>query len=194
MNRGGWILLIGSAVLAAVVAAMATRQRARSPEEDLRAISERMKGGRGDREEALSELDHLVDRTLASGDSGIVSRVRLARGRILMDIDALDRARDDFQVVLGLGILPAAEAREVEDDLLGLDLRAGKFAQGLERVNAMIVRDPNDASAWARKGEMHRGIAERALDRAREIVANRLLADIGVRVLAVLDRSGAMDP
>src|SRR5260221_5303739 len=130
MNRGGWILLLGSALLATVVVATATRQRARSPEEDLRAIGNSMRRGRIDREEALSELDHLVDRTLESGDSEIAGRVRLARGRILMDIDALDRAREDFQLVLKLNILPPKEAREVEDDLIDLDLRAGKFAQG----------------------------------------------------------------
>ncbi|HEV8111386.1 MAG TPA: tetratricopeptide repeat protein [Planctomycetota bacterium] len=194
MNRSGWILLIGAIVLAAAVAAMATRERARSPEEDLRDIGDRMRKGRIDRVEALSELDHLVDRTGDSGDSGVTARVRLARGRVLLDIDALDRAREDFQVVLGLGVLPAKEARDIEDDLIDLDLRAGRFQPALERVKTQIDRDPNDAAAWARKGEIHAGMAERTLTRARELLAGRLLADRATRAGRVLDRLGTMDP
>jgi tetratricopeptide (TPR) repeat protein len=194
MIRGGWILLIGAAGLAAVVAATATRQRARSPEEDLSAVTDRLRRGRLDREEALSELDRLVDRTSGSSDAGVAARARLTRGRILLDIDALDRAREDLQVVLDLKALSPTESREVEDDLIDLDVRAGKFLQGLDRVKAQIDRDPADAAAWARKGELHRGVAERALQKGRETIANRLLADAAERARDLLDELGTMDP
>jgi len=194
MNRGGWILLLGSAALAAAVAAMATRERARSPEEDLRRIGDLMRKGRIDREEALSDLDRLAGRTADVGDSGLSSRIRLARGRVLMDIDALDRAQEDFEAVLDLGVLAPKETREVEDLLVDLDIRARRFAKGLDRVKDLIDRDPSDARAWARKGEMHRGIGERSLERGREIISSRLLAQSSALAVELFDRLAAMDP
>jgi two-component system NtrC family response regulator len=111
MNRGGWALLVGSAALAAAVAAMATREIARSPEEELRGIEERLERGRIDREEALYDLDRLVDHTLESGDPRFVAKLRLSRGRLLMDIAAWDRAREDLRIALGLASSRTSSAR-----------------------------------------------------------------------------------
>jgi tetratricopeptide (TPR) repeat protein len=194
MSRGAWILLLGAAALAAAVAAMATRESVRSSEEELRRVKEHLKRGRLDREEALSDLDRLIDRTLDSGDSAFVTQVRLARGRILMDIAAWDRAREDLQVALGLAVLSPAERREVEDDLIGLDMRTLDYDKGLQRVKTLLDRDPRDGSAWARAGELHRAKAERSLVRAREVIESRLIAEDATRARGSLDRLGTMDP
>lgn len=194
MNRGGWVLLVGSATLAAAVAAMATREGGRSPEEDLHGIRERLARGRIDREAALSDLDRLVDRTLETGDPPFVAKLRLSRGRLLMDIAAWDRARDDLQVALGLGVLSEVERHEAEDDLIGLHVRAGDFENGLNLVKSLLDRNPRDASAWMRSGEIHRAKAEIPLDSARDLIESRLVADEALQAETELDRLAAMDP
>ena len=197
MSRGGWALLVGSGLLAAIVAATATRENAMPPEVALREVQERIRRGRIDREEALSDLNHLVDRTTSSGDSRIAARTRLARARILMEIGAVGRAREDLQIVLGLGVLSPEERRDVEDDLIDLDLRSDDrrdLQHGLQRVKDQIDRNPDDGAAWARKGALHFAMAAGSLARGREIVDGRLLADAADRGRAVLDRLAAMDP
>jgi tetratricopeptide (TPR) repeat protein len=197
MSRGGWALLVGSGLLAAIVVATVTRESAKSPEVELREVQERMKRGHIDREEALSDLNHLVDRTTSSGDSRISARTRLARARILMEIGAVGRAREDLQIVLGLGVLSPEERRDVEDDLIDLDLRSDDrkdLEHGLQRVKDQIDRNPDDGAAWARKGALHLAMAEATLARGREVVDGRLLADAAERGRAILDRLGAMDP
>ena len=197
MSRGGWALLVGSGLFAAIVAATVTRENARPPEVELREVQDRMRRGRIDREEALSDLNHLVDRTTSSGDSRIAARTRLARARILMEIGAVGRAREDLQIVLGLGVLSPEERRDVEDDLIDLDLRSDDrrdLQHGLQRVKDQIDRNPDDGAAWARKGALHLATAEGALDRGREVVNGRMLADAAERARGILDRLAAMDP
>ncbi|HZO10425.1 MAG TPA: hypothetical protein VFC77_13650, partial [Myxococcota bacterium] len=194
MNRGGWVLLVGSATLAAAVAAMATREGARSPEEELRGIQERLSRGRIDREDALSDLDRLVDRTLETGDPAFVAKLRLSRGRLLMDIAAWERAREDLRVALGLGVLSDVESHEAEDDLIGLHVRAGDYENGLNLVKSRLDRDPRDGSAWMRSGEIHRAKAEIPLASARDLIGSRLVADEALAAEEELDHLAAMDP
>lgn len=194
MNRGSWALLVGSVALAGAVAAMATREHARTPEEDLRGIHERLGRGKIDRDDALSDLDRLVERTLETGDPLFVSKLRISRGRLLMDIAAWDRARDDLRVALGLGVLSDVERAEAEDDLIGLHLRAGDYENALNLVKTLLDRDPRDASAWMRSGDIHRAKSEIPLVSARELIASRLVADEALQAEAELDRLAAMDP
>ncbi|MFN0008293.1 MAG: hypothetical protein ACKVXR_10320 [Planctomycetota bacterium] len=194
MNRGSWIFLVGAVALAGAVAAMATREHARSPEEDLRDIHERLGRGKLDRDDALSGLDRLVERTLETGDPAFVAKLRISRGRLLMDIAAWDRAREDLQVALGLGVLSDLERDEAEDDLIALHLRAGAHENALNLVKTLLDRDPGDASAWMRSGEIHRQKAEIQLVDARELIASRLVADEALQAEAELDRLAAMDP
>jgi len=194
MNRGSWALLVGSVVLAGAVAAMATREHARSPEEDLRGIYERLGRGKIDRDDALSDLDRLVERTLETGDPAFVAKLRMSRGRLLMDIAAWERAREDLRVALGLGVLSDVERSEAEDDLIGLHSRAGDYENALNLVKTLLDRDPRDASAWMRSGEIHRQKAEIPLVSARELISSRLVADEALQAEAELDRLAAMDP
>ncbi len=197
MSRGGWALLVGSGLLAAIVGATVTRENRKPPEVELREVQERMKRRSIDREEALSDLNHLVERTTSSGDSHIAARTRLSRARLLMEIGAVGRAREDLQIVLGLGVLSPEERRDVEDDLIDLDLRSDDrrdLQHGLQRVKDQIDRNPDDGAAWARKGALHLATAEDLLARGREVVDGRLLADAAERARAILDRLAAMDP
>ena len=194
MTRGRWMLLAGSAVLAAAVAAMATREGVRSPEEELRGIQERLTRGRIDRDDALTDLDRLVDRTLETGDPAFVARLRRARSRLLMDIAAWDRAREDLRVALGLGALSDVERDEAEDDLIRLYVRGEDYENGLNLVKSLLDRNPRDASAWMRSGDIHRAKAEIPLADARGLIESRLVADEALDAEAELARLAAMDP
>jgi tetratricopeptide (TPR) repeat protein len=194
MSRGNWVLLVGSAMLAAAVAAMATHEGVRSPEEELHGVQERLQRGRIDREEALDDLDRLVGRTLESGDPTFVARLRLSRGRLLMDIAAWDRARDDLRVALGLGVLDEVDRHEAEDDLIGLHIRAADYDNALNLVKSILDRNPRDGSAWMRSGEIHRAKADIPLASARDLIGSRHVADEALRAEEELDRLAAMDP
>ncbi len=185
-----WILFALAVALVTGVLAMVTRQSNSTPEDFFATVQSRMSSGRYDREQAVENLDQVLESAQEGGDSELAARVRLLRGQTLRDMGAYERARADFLAVAALR--PADPA--VEEDLVELEQRAGDYHAALARAQRMIDRDPSRAHPRVLLGRLHRLAGDKALARGRESLGKTLVPSANEQANDFLTRSVALDP
>lgn len=185
-----WILTALSGVVVLAVAAMALRQSKSSAAEFFAIVESRIAEGRYDPEQTLLNLDHALTRARDAGDGALVARVQLARGRMLRDVGAFDRAREDLEAVA----IARPDDRDVEQALVDLDVRTGDFRRGIQRVEALLAREPEDASAHALLGRLHHLAGSRSIDSAHAVLDRLLPTEESQSARALLEQAAALDP
>ena len=190
MKTTSWILFGLAVALLLGVGAMVVRQVKQTPSEHFQAIEKRASEGYQDREQLIGRLDQVLDRAVDIGDVELGTRVQLKRGRVLMDLGAFERAREDLTAVAAARPGDAS----VESDLAELEARSGDFHAAQERVARMIQRDPGNTSAYVRLGRLHQQAAERTVARTLELLSISLVPEHVDRARAVLEHSSALLP
>lgn len=185
-----WILTALSSVVVLGVAAMALRQSTSSAAEFFEIVETRIAEGRYDPEQTLLNLDHALARARDAGDTDLATRVQLARGRMLRDVGAFDRAREDLEAVA----LARPDDRDVEEALVDLDVRAGDFRRGIQRVESLLARDPNGSVTHALLGRLHRLAGKRSIDAAHAVLDRLLPSEESASARKLLEQAAALDP
>src|SRR5687767_15813873 len=87
----------------------------RTPAEEFALVERRIAAGLYDQQQSLASLDRALLRAHDVGDLELADRVLLARGRLLLELTAYDRARADLvQVLERRGSDPALEEVLIE--------------------------------------------------------------------------------
>ncbi|MBL8859383.1 MAG: hypothetical protein JNL28_12805 [Planctomycetes bacterium] len=190
MKITSWILFGLAVALVLGVGAMVLRQRTLSIAEQFAAVEKRAADGYQDREQLIASFSQVLDRAIDVGDVELGTRVQMKRGRLLMELGAYDRAREDLTAV--------AAARPgdvgVENDLAELEARSGDFPAAQARVARMIQRDPGNTSAYVRLGRLHRQAADRIIERTLELLSRSLVPENIARARGILEHSSALQP
>ena len=116
--------------------------------------------------------------------------IRLARGKLLMQVGAFERARNDLTIVWE----ERHGDRAVERLLVELEQRAGDYRAALLRIMHLIELDGTHAEDWRTKGELHRAAAEKAISQCKEVLSKVLVPENAGKATVLLDRAAALDP
>lgn len=185
-----WFLFALAIAVFGAVAAMVGRQSSRSPAEAFRAIQQKIDAGQFDEEQAIANLELVLERAEHAKDATLVSEVRLARAKVLTKIGSWDRAKADLESVFE----QRGNPRDIEELLVDLDARSGDVPKALARIEGLLARAPDDLSAWARAGALHAESAEKALERARRACDHGLVPHDAEEARKLCMRLGALDP
>src|SRR4051812_7139630 len=185
-----WILSLCSLGLLLAVGLMVFRQARQTPREEFRRVQQRMAHGGFDREQTIANLNEALVNAEDARDVDLSNEIRLARGKLLMQVGAFERARNDLTVVW--------EARggdqTVERLLVDLEQRAGDYRAALLRVGHLIEADASQAADWRTKGDLHRAAADKSLEQRKQAMSKVLIPDSAAKANALLDRAAALDP
>jgi tetratricopeptide (TPR) repeat protein len=185
-----WILFAASLGLLLAVGVMVSRQANRSAGEQFSAIQKRIAQGNYDRERTIANLDQVLARAQSERLTELQSDIRLARGKLLMQVGAFDRARNDLMIVLDGG----QGGRGVERLLVELEERAGDYRAGLARLSKMLEADSTHAEDWVMKGELCRQAGEKTLSTEKQTVAKVLAPESAAIATPLLELAAALDP
>lgn len=182
-----WLLVLGAAGLGARAF---LRDARLSPAEEFALLESRIESGIYDHEQSLSALDRALGKAREELDAELANRIQLARGRLLTQIGAYDRARADL-----LAVLEARGGdRSIEELLIDLEGRAGDFAAGLARVHALVEAEPGWAGAWRNSAKLHRMAGEKRLAEAKRVARVALVPEEAARAESIAERSAGLDP
>ena len=154
------------------LAALVTQRHEQGAAQYLDSVEQRFAAGRIDREQLLRELAVAEAQAEHEGQRELVTRVRLERGRTLLELGSFASARTDLAAVSAAG----NENREIELLRIELERRAADPAAGLLLARAWLEAHPDDGRAFGLSGELRRMQAETARDAAlkqceRELVS-----------------------
>jgi tetratricopeptide (TPR) repeat protein len=190
MKWTSWMLLAASLGLLLAVGLMVARQSRQTPREEFKAIERRVSQGNYDRERTISQFNQVLIRAEDARDSELAGDIRLARGRLLMQVGSFERARNDLTIVWE----ERRGDRTVERLLVDLERRAGDYRASLQRIDHLLEADPTHAEDWRTKGDLHRAAAEKSIAQYEEISAKNLVPDVTAKVSALLEHMSGLDP
>lgn len=185
-----WFLFALALAVFGAVAAMVGRQSSRTPAEAFHAVEAKIAAGQLDEEQAIANLDLVLERAEHAQNADLATEVRLARAQVLAKIGSWDRAKQDLQAAYEQRGAP----RDIEERLVDLDARSGDVAKALERIQGLLARAPDDASVLARAGALHGQSADAALERARRVCERALVPHDALDARKLCARLGALDP
>lgn len=190
MKWSTWILFVLSLSVLVAASWMVTRQSKRTPSDFFADIEKRVEAGAYDREQAVLNLDQVLEEANDAGDTELATRVQLRRGRLLMEIGSFERARADLAAVAVMHPSDVA----VQNDLVELEARSGNFRGARDRVTQLLERDPRSSGARVTLGRLHRSAGDRSVALAADTVSRVLTPEELIEMRALLSRSSALDP
>ncbi|MCK6446295.1 MAG: tetratricopeptide repeat protein [Planctomycetes bacterium] len=175
-----WILVLICLATVGLLGGLVFSGGERTPKELLDSARLRVQGPDPDTSGALADLDFALRLALsdANPDRSVVADVLVARGSMLRGIGSLTQARSDFQAVLDTWRPGDAD---VELKLVELDVRERNYDGALERVSALLKREPDLIEGWTQRGLILISLAERRISEAYTIT-RAVMADEEARI------------
>lgn len=146
-----------------VGAAVVLNRQPKTPDQILEDIKAKMGSPLFDKANALSRLDRALDDTRGRGDDEVTAGLLRTRADIYSELGAYDRARADLEMLLANH---QRGDRSLELELAVLQDKDEQTVEALQRVRALIQREPEFTEAWATRGRLEESAAAAELDAA----------------------------
>ncbi|MEM7518406.1 MAG: tetratricopeptide repeat protein [Planctomycetota bacterium] len=186
-----WLAFFLSLALIAAVFRMASDSEIVGPERIYKETLEAYSRGRIGAEGAIDRLETAIALAEAEGKSNLVANLYTERGRFFLQMNGLNRAREDFLRVLEVyrpGDL------DVERLLVDVEMKAGNYDQARERLQDILSDDQGDSPAWAMMGRLHLLSGREKMQEAEQAINRTLVAEDSETAIRLLRRITARDP